>query len=135
MMNTSNLDDALLRPTIIEDPTGDGFAMIRCQDGPAAEIAVAHVGTPEGVDRAEAIARLITTTPQLRDLLSEAIHVWAAAFDAPPDVGGCVSGGDLIDWFAQWRLRAKAVHEALNLASLTTDTRFADRSQTRNPQA
>ena len=92
MMNASDLRDAFLRPRIIEDPAGDGFAMIRCQDGRAVEVAVAHDGTREGVDQAEAIARLITATPQLRDLVSEAIHVWAAAFDAPPDIEGCVSG-------------------------------------------
>ena len=135
MMNARDLRDAFLRLRIIEDPAGDGFAMIRCQDGRAVEVAVAHDGTREGVDQAEAIARLITATPQLRDLVSEAIHVWAAAFDAPPDIEGCVSGADLIDWFAQWRLKAKAIHAALNLPPLATDTRFADRSQTVNPQA
>jgi hypothetical protein len=112
-MNAPDLGDALLRPKIIEDPTGDGFGMIRCQDGPAVE--VVRDGTREGVHQAESIARLITATPQLRDLLPDAIHVWAAEFDAPPDVEGYVSGADLIDWFAQWRLKATAVHAALNL--------------------
>jgi hypothetical protein len=51
---------------------------------------------------------LITSTPQLRDLLFEATHAWADAFDAPDSVDGYVSGADLIDWFAQWRLKAKA---------------------------
>lgn len=83
--------------------------------GRPSRLPVAHDGTREGVHQAEAIARLITATPQLRDLLSEAIHVWAAEFDAPSDVEGYVSGADLIDWFAQWRLKAKAVHAALNL--------------------
>ncbi len=89
--------------------------MIRCEDGPAVEVAVAHDGTRAGVHQAEAIANLITATPQLRDLLSEAIHMWAAEFDAPLDVEGNVSGADLIDWFVQWRLKAKAVYAALNL--------------------
>jgi hypothetical protein len=115
MTNAPDLGDALLRPKIIEDLADDGFGVIRRQNGPAVEIAFVHDGTPEGVHQAEAIARLITVTPQLRDLLSEAIHVWAAAFDAPPDVEGCVSGADLVDWFARWRLKAKAVHAALNL--------------------
>ena len=91
MMNASDVDEALLCPKIIEDPTDDGFGMIRCQDGPAVKVAVARDGTREGVHQAEAIARLITATPPLRDLLSEAIHVWAAAFDAPPDVEGYAS--------------------------------------------
>jgi hypothetical protein len=92
------------------------FGMIRCQEGPAVEVAVGQDGTREGVYQAEAIARLISATPQLRDLLFEAIHVWAAEFDAPPDVEGYVSGADLVDWFAQWRLKAKAVHAALILS-------------------
>jgi hypothetical protein len=118
MMNAPDLGDALLRPKIIEDLADDGLGGIRCQNGPAVEIAVAHDGTPEGVRQAEAIARLITVTPPLHDLLSEAIHVWAAAFDAPPDVEGYVSGADLVDWFAQWRLKAKAVHAARTFCPL-----------------
>jgi hypothetical protein len=88
MTNASDLGDAVLRPKIIEDPTGDGFGMIRCRDGPAVEVAVAQDGTRDGVDQAEAIARLINAAPQLRDLLSEAIHVWATEFDAPLEVEG-----------------------------------------------
>lgn len=39
MMNAPDLGDALLRPKIIEDLTDDGLGMIRCQDGPAVEVA------------------------------------------------------------------------------------------------
>jgi hypothetical protein len=108
MMNAPDFGDALLRPKIIEDLTDDDFGMIRCPDSPAVEVAVAHDGTREGVRQAETIARLIINALQLRDLLFEATYVWADLFDAPPDVEGHVSGADLVEWFAQGRLKAKA---------------------------
>ena len=108
MVNAPDLGDALLRPKIIEDLTDDDFGMIRCPDSPAVEVAVAHDGTRKGLRQAETIARLIINALQLRDLLFEATYVWADLFDAPPDVDGHVSGADLVEWFAQWRLKAKA---------------------------
>jgi hypothetical protein len=108
MMNAPDFGDALLSPKIIEDLTDDDFGMIRYPDSSAVEVAVAHDGTREGVRQAETIARLIINALQLRDLLFEATYVWADLFDAPPDVDGHVSGADLVEWFAQWRLKAKA---------------------------
>jgi len=50
-------------------------------------------------------ASLIATPPDLNGLLHEALRYEAAAFnDDEP-----VSGADLLDWFAEWRLRVTSV--------------------------
>ncbi len=42
--------------------------------------------------------------PALERLLAEAIGAWASEFDNDEEV----SGADLVDWFADWRLRLRA---------------------------
>ena len=49
-----------------------------------------------------------TLPPALRTLLEEALNAWAGQFDGPADEDLSVSGADLVEWFADWRLRLRA---------------------------
>jgi hypothetical protein len=42
-------------------------------------------------------------TDNLKKLLAEALGAWASEFDNDEEV----SGADLVDWFADWRLRLR----------------------------
>lgn len=53
--------------------------------------------------------------PDLPAVLIEALQAWGEQFDGEPDSDLDVSGADLVDWFAQWRLRAR---EALKAAGV-----------------
>ena len=44
----------------------------------------------------------------MRLVLQEALRAWSAQFDGDPQQDLSVSGADLVDWFSQWRLRARA---------------------------
>ena len=52
-----------------------------------------------------ALADLFTAAPQLLDVLDEADIVWGEAFDNDNPV----DGGDLVEWFAEWLPKARAV--------------------------
>lgn len=51
-------------------------------------------------------AQLIKERTQLRRLLLEATGHQYEAFDGERDLS--VSGADMVDWFSEWRERAKA---------------------------
>ena len=51
-------------------------------------------------------------TNLLESLIREAVNFEADAFDA--DEG--VNGADLVEWFAQWRLRARAAIRPVSVA-------------------
>lgn len=58
------------------------------------------------------IARQALVAPAMPEdgavaLLAEACQVWAAQFDGTGDSDLNVSGADLVDWFTEWRGRAK----------------------------
>jgi hypothetical protein len=110
MTNAPESGDALLRPNIIEDFADDDFGIIREPGGPRVEIAIAHDGSTDGVLEAERAAAAIMALPALRDVLREATNAWGDAFNGD----GHVSGADLLDWFAQWRLRAQAAIQELD---------------------
>ena len=40
-------------------------------------------------------------------VLQEALDTWAEQFDGPEDEDLSISGADLVEWFAQWRLRLR----------------------------
>jgi hypothetical protein len=44
-----------------------------------------------------------------RALLLEAVEAWADQFDGDPDTDLNISGADFIEWFARWRIEAKAL--------------------------
>jgi hypothetical protein len=48
------------------------------------------------------------SAPLLAELLREAVGAWAEQFDGPQDVDLNISGSDLLEWFSEWRIRAKA---------------------------
>ena len=64
----------------------------------------AHPVGPNPVEQALARrhAALFAASKGMAELLSQALCDWPQ-FDADEDV----SGADLVDWFAQWRLRAR----------------------------
>jgi hypothetical protein len=43
--------------------------------------------------------------PSLESILHEAVNFEAAAFDSNQDI----NGADLVEWFAQWRRRARSI--------------------------
>jgi histidinol dehydrogenase len=45
---------------------------------------------------------------EARKVLTEAVQAWADQFDGVDETDLEVSGADLVDWFADWRDRAKA---------------------------
>ena len=51
---------------------------------------------------------LLPLSPMLQSLLAEALGAWAEQFDGPDDQDLSVSGADLVDWFADWRVRVRA---------------------------
>jgi hypothetical protein len=65
--------------------------------------------TVEQQAEAHANVTLFAASKQMATLLDEAVQAWAAQFDGPEDQDRSVSGADLMDWFAQWRLRARQV--------------------------
>jgi len=108
MTDTPNPGEALTRVKIIEDFTDDDFGIIREPGGPRIEIAIAHDGAVDGVLEAERARTAITALPRLYRVLQEATQSWAEQFDGEDETDLRVSGADLLDWFAQWRVKAKA---------------------------
>jgi hypothetical protein len=74
----------------------------------------AHAIGPEPNHQAEARANagLFAASKLMAATLAEAVGPWADHFDSADDRECPVSGADLLDWFVQWRLRAKAVLDA-----------------------
>ncbi len=92
-----------------EDRVEDGFGLIRTDTSPAIEVAIVHDGSDRGIGEAEQYAQLLGLSPVMLMLLQEALGAWAEQFDAPddPDEDVSVDGGDLVEWFADWRLRVR----------------------------
>jgi hypothetical protein len=67
---------------------------------------------PQCQAEAHANAGLFATSKVMAGLLEEATKVWAEQFDDPDDQDLSISGADLLDWFAQWRLRARKALDA-----------------------
>jgi hypothetical protein len=68
---------------------------------------------PECKAEAHANAGLFAASKSMAALLTVAVEAWAGQFDGPEDEDLSISGADLIDWFAEWRLSARAaLHEA-----------------------
>ncbi len=57
----------------------------------------------------EGDAKAVEARRTMPDLSHEATHAWAAQFDRSDDVDPSVPGADLVDWFSEWRQRAKIV--------------------------
>ena len=56
-------------------------------------------------------SRLDAAAP-MRLVLQEALRAWSAQFDGDPQHDLSVSGADLVGWFSQWRLHARAALES-----------------------
>ncbi len=84
-----------------------GFCLIRTDTSPVVEVAIVHDGSDRGIGEAKQYAQLLSRSPVMLALLKQALAAWAEAFDAPDDTDKDVSvnGGDLVEWFAEWRLR------------------------------
>ena len=65
-------------------------------------------GEPEGQAEAFVNAGLFAASKAMAVLLEESVEAWAAQFDDTGNDDGEISGGDLLEWFAGWRLRVKA---------------------------
>ena len=91
------------------DRLGSGFGLMRTDTSPAVELAIVHDGTDRGIGETEQYAQLLGVSPVMLTLLQEALGAWAERFDAPdnPDEDVSVDGGDLVEWFADWRLRVR----------------------------
>ncbi len=63
---------------------------------------------PECHAEARANAGLFAASKSMAELLTEAVEAWAGQFDGPEDQDLSIAGADLIDWFAEWRLSARA---------------------------
>ena len=85
------------------DVVSDGYGLIRTEASPATQVAVAHDGTLRGTEQAKAYVALLARAPAMRRLLDQALIFEADAFDADEPV----SGADLVEWFAFWRLEVR----------------------------
>ncbi len=94
----------------IENGPADGHALVRTDTSPAIEVAVVRGRSGCGGREPEQLAELLGLAPVMLELLREALGAWAQQFDAPDeadDADHYVSGADLVDWFADWRLRVR----------------------------
>ena len=89
------------------DGQGEGFELVQTDCETPITIAIVHDGADRGVGEAEAVARLLSAAPAMAAVLQEALGAWSPQFDGDPQRDVSVSGADLMDWFAQWRLRAR----------------------------
>ncbi len=95
----------------IENGSADGHALVRTDISPAAEVAIVRGRSGCGGREPEQLAELLGLSPVMLELLREALGAWAQQFDAPDeadDADHYVSGADLVEWFADWRLRVRA---------------------------
>ena len=94
----------------LEDRIEDGFGMVRTGTSPSVKVAVVHDGSDRDIGEAEQCARLLALAPVMLELLRTALGAWAEQFDAPDgadDADYYVSGADMVEWFAGWRLRVR----------------------------
>ena len=61
---------------------------------------------------AHANAGLFAASKMMAELLDEATKAWIEQSDGPEDQDCSISGADLMDWFAQWRRRARKALDA-----------------------
>ena len=71
---------------------------------------------PEQQAEAHANAGLFAASRAMASVLEEATQAWATQFDGVGDENCSISGADLLDWFAQWRLRARATLDMADVA-------------------
>ena len=93
-----------------EDRMEGGFGLVRTDTDPSVEVAIVHDGSDRGVGEAGEYARLLSLSPTMLTLLREALGAWAMQFDGPngaSDADLHVSGADLLEWFAGWRMRVR----------------------------
>lgn len=99
MSTTPGFGDALARINIVETGADDNRGI------PIIEVTIPQ--TQPNLRPVEQLARMLTIAPLLYALVVEATKVWPAEFDAPLDVDRYIWGADLINWFDNWRSRAK----------------------------
>lgn len=63
--------------------------------------------TPEALAEAGANAALFAASKTMAGALREAVTAWEEQFASPEGEEAGVSGADLLEWFAQWRVRAE----------------------------
>ena len=63
----------------------------------------------------QANAGLFAASKTMAGLLEEATTAWAEQFDGGDDQDRSVSGADLVEWFARWRLRARTVLDTVGV--------------------
>jgi alkanesulfonate monooxygenase SsuD/methylene tetrahydromethanopterin reductase-like flavin-dependent oxidoreductase (luciferase family) len=61
--------------------------------------------TPEQRDEADRVDRMADALDEMRELLADALDYECEAFDTDSEV----NGADLVEWFAEWRLRVREV--------------------------
>ena len=91
-------------------PFEDRIGLIRTDTSPEVEVAIVHDGSDRAVGEAKQYAQLLGLSPVMLALLREALEAWAEQFDAPddaPDTDHYVSGADLVEFFAGWRMRVR----------------------------
>jgi hypothetical protein len=94
-----------IRPFQADD--GYGFDLIRTDCEPTDVVAVVYDSADRGVGEAMQYARLLALSPVMQALLAEALGAWSEQFDGPEDHDLSISGADLVEWFAEWRLRVR----------------------------
>ncbi|MCR0984052.1 hypothetical protein [Roseomonas populi] len=90
---------------VLEDVMADGYGLVRTDCSPAVEIAIVHDGSDRGIGETEAYVALLARSPGMKRLLDEAVAFEAEAFDEDEPV----SGADLVDWFASWRVAVRTL--------------------------
>lgn len=90
---------------VLEDVVSDGYGLVRTDRSPAVEVAIVHDGTDHGIGETEAYVALLARAPAMKRLLDEALAFEAEALDADEPV----SGADLVEWFAGWRLDVRTL--------------------------
>ena len=93
-----------------EDPSDDGFGLIRTDTSPPVEVAIVHDGSDRGIGEAAEYAKLLRLSPVMLALLREALEAWSKQFDAPSNATDAelyISGADLLEWFSGWRERVR----------------------------
>ncbi|MDE1905147.1 MAG: hypothetical protein KGH75_01670 [Rhodospirillales bacterium] len=71
----------------------------------------AHAIGPSLNEKAESFANagLFAASKDMAVLLMEAVQAWDTQFDETDPDSVEIDGGDLLQWFAEWRLRARKV--------------------------
>ena len=62
--------------------------------------------SPEALAEAGANAALFAASKAMAGALREAVTAWEEQFDVPEGGEAGISGADLLEWFARWRVRA-----------------------------